>query len=62
MPSSTVSPKVAVAVISTIDVLILAIGYFILQQILLSVYIAVLASLIGGLLYVAWQYFATSDG
>jgi len=62
MPSSTVSPKVAVAVISIIDVLILAIGYFILQQILLSVYIAVLASLIGGLLYVAWQYFATSDG
>jgi len=61
MPSSSISPTLAVVIVGLIDILILVFGYFVLQQILLSVYIAVLASLIAGLVYVAWSYFSASD-
>ena len=50
------------AVIGVYVVLVLLWGLFIEQQILLSVYIAILGSLITGLAYVAWQYFGGTGG
>ena len=50
------------AIIGVYVVLVLLWGFFIAQQILLSVYIAILGVLIGGLAYVAWQYFGGSGG
>ena len=50
------------AVVGVYVVLVLLWGLFIEQQILLSVCIATLGSIIIGLAYVAWQYFGGSGG
>lgn len=61
MSASPVPTKVAVAAASVIVISIVLVGYFVVQQILLSVYVAVLVSLILGLLYVAWQYVGSAE-
>ena len=50
------------AIIGVYVVLVLLWGLFIEGQILLSVYLAALGSLLMGLAYVAWQYFGGSGG
>jgi len=60
MPS--LNKTTIVAVIGVYVALVLLWGLFIEQQILLSVYIAILGSLVMGLAYVAWQYFGGSGG
>jgi hypothetical protein len=57
MPSDKISKKTALTVIGVFVVAVLLWGYFIAQQILLSVFISTFAALLGGLIYVAWQYF-----
>ncbi len=60
MPS--INKTTIAAVVGVYVVLVLLWGLFIEQQILLSVYIAILGSLIMGLAYVAWQYFGGPGG
>ncbi|MFC7019556.1 MULTISPECIES: hypothetical protein [Haloarcula] len=62
MPSDTPSRNVALAIVGMFMVAVLLWGYFVAQQLLLSVYIAVLGALVGGFLYVAVQYLGGSGG
>lgn len=59
---TTLNKTAIAAGIGVYVVLVLLWGLFIEQQILLSVYIAILGALIGGLASIVWQYFGGSGG
>ena len=59
---ASLNKTVVVSVIGVYVVLVLLWGLFIEQQILLSVYIAILGTLVLGLAYVAWQYYGGAGG
>jgi len=62
MPSDSISKTTAAALLGAYVAVVLAWGFFVAQQLLLAAFIAVLGSLVAGLLYTTWQYFGGSGG